>query len=360
MAVTHSEAPAGAAPVKETPQYCAQQPVTKPLLPPDLSSDRLSAILVGRTKWVNGTVLRYFLLNEGNGHRAQLNAVRQAFRDWKDIGIGLDFVEVNQPSQAEVRIGFDWNDGSWSYVGRDVLNISTLQRTMNFGWDLTSRHGRSTALHEIGHTLGFAHEHQNPFAGIVWDEEKVYAALAGPPNNWPREQTFHNILRKLSTSEVEGSIWDPLSIMEYPFPPGLIIQPEKYRSGIADPLDLSALDKKYVQQWYPALTAKPAELHPLQSMELDLAAGGQKDFAIVPTETRMYEIGTFGDSDVVMVLFEEEVDGEEQTRYFTADDDSGAASNARLKVRLFEGRRYVLRTRLYSAWGPGKAAIMVW
>lgn len=359
MAVTYSEAPAGEAPVVETPQYCAQQPVTKPLLPPDLSADRLSAILVGRTKWVNGTVLRYFLLNEGDGHlRTQLDAVRQAFRDWEGIGIGLEFLEVDQPSQAEVRIGFDWGDGSWSYVGRDVLNISTRNRTMNFGWDLTSRHGKATALHEIGHTLGFAHEHQNPFAGIVWDEEKVYASLAGPPNNWPREQTFHNILRKLSTSEVEGSTWDPESIMEYPFGPGLIIQPEKYRSGIADPLNLSELDKKYVQRWYPPLAAKPAELHPLQSTELDLAAGEQADFAIVPTETRMYEIGAFGDSDVVMVLFEE-VDGE-QPRYFTADDDSGAHSNARLKVRLFEGRRYILRTRLYSAWGPGKAALMVW
>ncbi|MFD3940794.1 M12 family metallopeptidase [Streptomyces sp. NPDC058611] len=358
MTVTHNEAPASE--VEEAaPSYCAQPPVTTPVLRPGLSPDRLSAILLSRTKWVNGTVLRYCFLNEADGASdEQLDEVRQAFQDWKDVGIGLEFREVVRPSESELRIGFRQGDGSWSYVGRDALGISTRERTMNFGWDLTSQHGKATARHEIGHALGFPHEHQNPFAGIVWDEEKVYATLAAPPNEWAPEQTFHNILRKLSTSEVEGSAWDPESIMEYPFAPGLIIRPEKYhRDGIPDPLVLSQQDKKYVKRWYPPLDDKPTELHPFQSVELALATGEQSDFAIVPAESRMYEIGTLGDSDVVMVLFEE-VDGE--LRYFTAEDDSGADSNARLKVRLFEGRRYVLRTRLYSAWGPGKAALMLW
>ncbi|MEU0739143.1 M12 family metallopeptidase [Streptomyces sp. NPDC006134] len=362
MAVTYNEAP-----VSETeepaPLYCAQPPVTEPDLRPGLSPDRLSAILLMRTKWVSGTVLHYCFLNESDGASdgqldEQRDEVRQAFRDWEAIGIGLKFREVDRPAEAEIRIGFRRGDGSWSYVGRDALGISTRERTMNFGWDLTSRHGKATARHEIGHALGFAHEHQNPFAGIEWDEEKVYATLAAPPNKWPRERTFHNILRKLSISEVEGSDWDPASIMQYPFPPGLIIRPEKYhRDGIPDPLALSERDKEYVKRWYPPLDDMPTELHPFQSVELTLAAGEQSDFAIVPSETRMYEIGTLGNSDVVMVLFEK-IDGE--LRFFTAEDDSGTDSNAHLKVRLFEGRRYVLRTRLYSAWGSGKAALMLW
>ncbi|MEU3885873.1 M12 family metallopeptidase [Streptomyces sp. NPDC029041] len=357
MALTHDEAPTREE--EATALFCAQPPVTEPILRPDLSPDRLSAILVGRAKWVNGTVLRYCFLNEADGASGeQLDEVRRAVRDWKDIGIGLEFREVDHPSEAEIRIGFRRGDGSWSYVGRDALGISSRERTMNFGWDLTSPHGKATARHEFGHALGFAHEHQNPFAGIEWDEERVYATLAGPPNNWPREQTFHNILRKLSTSEVEGSEWDPESIMEYPFPPGLILRPEKYhRDGIPDPLAISQKDKKYVKRWYPPMEDTLPEIRPFQSVELDLAAGEQSDFVVVPPETRMYEIGTLGDSDVVMVLFEE-VDGD--LRYFTAEDDGGMDRNARLKVRLFEGRRYVLRTRLYSAWGPGKAALMLW
>ena len=56
---------------------------------------------------------------------------------------------------------------------------------MNFGWDLTPLGRSTTALHEIGHTLGMPHEHQNPFAGIAWDEETVYATSAGRRTSGP-------------------------------------------------------------------------------------------------------------------------------------------------------------------------------
>ena len=106
-------------------------------------------------------------------------------------------------------------------IGRDVLDIGGNQRTMNFGWDLTRPAQEiDTAVHEIGHTLGFPHEHQNPNAGIVWDEEAVYAALAKPPNSWDRDTTFHNIIRKIEPDTVQGSNWDPNSIMHYPFEAG--------------------------------------------------------------------------------------------------------------------------------------------
>ncbi|HSD77463.1 MAG TPA: hypothetical protein VLA98_08650, partial [Solirubrobacteraceae bacterium] len=39
--------------------YCDVKPQIVPVLAPDLPSDRLSAILRGRSKWVNGTVLHY-------------------------------------------------------------------------------------------------------------------------------------------------------------------------------------------------------------------------------------------------------------------------------------------------------------
>ncbi|WP_438309952.1 M12 family metallopeptidase [Streptomyces sp. HUAS TT3] len=342
------------------PTYCSQPPRTAPVLPPGASPDRARAILVGGAKWVNGTVLHYCFLNEPGAalDATQLDEIRRAFQEWKDVGIGLEFREVTRLSEAEVRISLRRGDGSWSYVGRDVLGIPPPQPTMRFGWSLTDTpHGKATARHEIGHTLGFAHEHQNPFAGIEWDEEKVYRSLGGPPNNWSREKTFHNILRKLSTNEVEGSTWDPLSVMEYPFPAGLIIRPEQYRTGIPDPVRISEQDKTYVRRWYPVIDAKPPELHPLQSVELGLTSGEQADFTIEPAETRTYEMGTFGSSDFVMALFED-IDGE--LRYHTGTDDSGTNGNGRLKAKLFQGRHYVLRARLYSTWGPGKAALMCW
>jgi hypothetical protein len=193
---------------------------------------------------------------------------------------------VNDRSEAELRIGFLFDhDGSWSYVGRDVLQQGMNSRTMNFGWDLTSSpHGTSTALHEIGHTLGLPHEHQNPFAGIVWDEAKVYQYFTGPPNNWDRDKTFHNVLRKLDPAEVEGSVWDPDSIMEYAFRAGLIVEPAEYgTSGVHPPGTVSELDTDYVLRWYPTLgNEAPPTLQPFRSVPLSLKSGEQADFTLSP------------------------------------------------------------------------------
>jgi len=338
----------------EARPYCDVRPQTVPVLSPTLPDTRSSAILLMRAKWVNGTVLHYHFLG---GPERQRQAVRDAFAEWKAIDIGLEFTEVDTPSEAEVRIAFDQSDGSWSYVGRDVLGINVGEPTMNFGWDLTTPYGRVTALHEIGHTLGLPHEHQNPFAGIVWDEPKVYAYFAGPPNNWSQSKTFHNVLRKLAPSEVEGSEWDPESVMEYAFPSGLIVEPPEYSAGIPEPDGLSELDRQWARQWFPPLTAAPPRLEPFTSRPLSLSPGQQVDFRIEPPESRTYQIATFGHSDTVLVLFEE-VDGE--LRYVRGDDDSGTDRNAHLSVRLFRGRRYVARLRLYWSGASGQTALMYW
>ena len=250
------------------------------------------------------------------------------------------------------------DDGSWSYIGRDVLGIGRDNRTMNFGWSLTGSDGEETALHEIGHTLGFPHEHQNPNAGIIWDEEAVYAALAAPPNSWSRETTFHNIIRKIAADQVRGSNWDPNSVMHYPFGPGLIKEPAQYRSGIAPAGGLSAWDREYALSFYPRLTETDyEELSPMRTATLNLRPGAQKNFTIRPTATRNYTFGTFGWSDTVLALFEE-VEG--QLRHRAADDDSGEERNARFETKLYKGRRYVLRVRLYWADQSGETAVMMW
>jgi hypothetical protein len=356
-------------------EYCSLPAQPTPDLPPGLATDRLEAILQARKKWANGTVLRYhFFDRDTDGSRVRLSdgsarfvswvgpeeqrqAVRDAFAAWKATGLGLEFREVSDRSEAEIRIGFQPGDGSWSYVGRDVLAQGANARTMNFGWDLTTKHGRSTALHEIGHTLGMPHEHQNPFAGIVWDEPAVYAHLGGPPNNWDRATTFHNVLRKLDPAEVEGSTWDPDSVMHYSFPAGLIAAPVRYAQGIRPPGTLSALDREFVARWYPGDTPEPETLRPFRSKRLSIGAGEQADLLLTPPGTRRYRIGTFGASDTVIVLFEE-VDGE--LRYLAGDDDSGRDRNALLRLQLFRGRHYVLRIRLYHSWESNETAVMYW
>ncbi|MCB9858329.1 MAG: hypothetical protein H6818_21810 [Phycisphaerales bacterium] len=353
---------------------CAMPIVPEPQLPPDIGSGRLSLIRPHLHKWVNGTVLRYYFFDRDSdgemvqfedgttewrswvGSGVEMDVVRNAFRQWKALGIGLEFVEVDSRDEAEVRIGFMDGDGAWSYLGRQILDIPADQRTMNFGWDITN--DIDTAIHEIGHTIGMSHEHQNPNSGIVWDEEAVYAALAAPPNKWPREKTYYNIIRKIPAETIEGSVWDPNSIMHYPFEAGLILQPEEYRSGLNPTPGFSQRDKDWVRAFYPAIAADEyEELRPMQSQSLAVMNGQQRNFVIRPTATRYYNICTFGASDTVMVLFENE-NGD--LRYRTGDDDSGEDRNAQFRVKLLRNHKYVLRVRLNYADRADETAVMIW
>lgn len=359
--------------------YCSLPAVPERVFALDVNPDRAELIIVLSRKWVNGTVLRYYFFDEESDGRfvtftdgtrewrtwtttdAEKEVVRGAFAAWMSLDIGIRFVEVDSRDEAEVRIGFMRGDGAWSYIGRDIidLGIGRDERTMNFGWDLT-RDPREidTAIHEIGHTLGFPHEHQNPNAGIVWNEEAVYAALAQPPNRWDRAKTFRNIISKINPDSVQGSSWDPNSIMHYPFSAGLILQPAEYQDGLQPAGGLSDRDITWAKTFYPPLTddGEP-RLQPGQSVHLQIGPGEQRNFRIEPDATRQYTIQTFGISDTVIVLFED-VDGD--LRYLSGDDDSGEDRNASMRVRLRTDRAYVLRVRLYYADRTGETAIMLW
>jgi Astacin (Peptidase family M12A) len=347
----------------ESKPLCSTPPQRPMPLPQSMPLGRQRAILVGSSKWVNGTTLRYAFF-DGNGDPAwtpanetQKEVVRKAFRTWRELPIGLDFEEVGDLSEAEVRIGFDQSDGSWSYIGRDILKVGQGERTANFGWNLDNPYGVTTSLHEIGHTLGMPHEHQSPFSGIVWDEEAVIRYFSGPPNNWDSGMIRGNILDKLNASQVEGSSWDPESIMEYEFGPGLILEPAEFQQGIQPPGTISSLDRHWMQGWYPAGAAEPRALQPFASAPLPSTAQGQADFAIRPPGTRKYKLGTFGDADTVVVLFERD---DEKLRYVAGDDDSGEERNALIEAKLFQGREYVLRVRVNWVGQAEGAALMYW
>jgi len=348
---------------KNLAAQCGLPNVPDRQLDENLDPNREFLIRYIEKKWVNNTILHYYFFSSPSSWRAsdnQKQAVRNAFKEWKQLGIGLQFVEVNKAEDAEIRIGFQ-RGGSWSYVGRDAIDLvsNVNERTMNFGWDLTTPYGKDTALHEIGHALGFPHEHQNPNAGIVWDVDEVNRVFSGPPNNWDQGKIYHNILRKVSSAEVDGSSWDKNSIMHYQFAAGLIKHPSGYQNKALIPQPgLSAVDKAEVKKFYPDNSKKQlVELKPFLSKIVKLSAGQQIDYLIKPLMSRKYNMQSFGTMDTVMVLFE---DDKGTPVYLEGDDDSGTNTNSKIEYRLISGRTYYLRMRLYYSTGSGQGGVMLW
>lgn len=130
----------------------------------------------------------------------------------------LNFIFLTGVDIGNVRIGFDKQSGAWSLVGKDCMDEPMQNATMNFGWlDV------ATVIHEFCHLLGLVHEHQNVYGNsIQWDTRAVYK-WAEQTQGWDRQTTETNILDKYKTSEINGSNFDPRSIMLYFFPASLTL-----------------------------------------------------------------------------------------------------------------------------------------
>jgi hypothetical protein len=154
-------------------------------------------------------------------------------------------------ADAEIRISFKSNAGSWSALGTDALVESYFPKqkpTMNYGWltaDTDDRECERVVLHEFGHVLGLIHEHQSPKAKLNWNEKVVYSVFSGPPNYWTREQIDRNVLNRYSSAR--ATRFDSNSIMLYMFSASLF----RNGKGTKKNFSLSRADKEFVLQHYP-------------------------------------------------------------------------------------------------------------
>lgn len=187
------------------------------------------------------------------GTEAQRKYVAQVAAKWLKY-MSLTFEYVEKLDDTDVRIAFDPDAGSWSFIGRQSQWIEKDRATMNLGWisaDGADNAGdRGVILHEFGHMLGMAHEHQNPnINGLVtWKRDAVIKSLSGPPNNWSEDTIEYNVLSRYEHSNsLYTSAFDPESIMLYSFPA------EWNEQGVTlnGNQSLSRQDKLAIAEMYP-------------------------------------------------------------------------------------------------------------
>ena len=82
-------------------------------VPATASPQRQNLIRLYEKKWVNGTTIRYHFLRDPQlaGTPQLEQTCRDAWQQWKDVGTGLNFQEVELPEESDVRIGFQRGDG---------------------------------------------------------------------------------------------------------------------------------------------------------------------------------------------------------------------------------------------------------
>lgn len=303
---------------------------------------------IGKT-WMNGSALRVRFMG---GTAAQQAKAREQAGWWSEVA-NLKF-EFNDVPDAEIRIGFDASDGAWSYVGTDCRSIPLDQPTMNLGF----LDGGTTA-HEFGHAIGLAHEHQNPGGGIQWNEQVVIREMAKSPNFWDEQTTRHNILRRYGADQINGTHFDPQSIMLYFFPASWTLN----GIGTEENDVLSQVDKQFVAgaKMYPktgATTSDAVELKVNAQRRTAAAIGkvGEEDlYRFTAKKDGRYVVDTRGPTDVVMKLF----GPNSETALLAEDDDSGIDFNAHIAADLVAGDYFVQVRHYNRANGMGNYTIKV-
>jgi serralysin len=214
--------------------------------------------------WVPGARLRVRFLNGPSLLHRRVLRLAQIWTAYANISF-----EPSDDEAAEVRIAFNEGLGSWSYEGTHSLLVGHQEPTVNFGWlsvDSSIDEMESVVVHEFGHVLGLAHEHNNPDAAISWNKRTVYEQMGGPPNHWTRETVDRMFFDTWPRSRFPfAKPFDPGSVMAFPVPAEFT----QDSLSIGRNVTISQGDREFVSRLYPyadsALDQEPIKKTPTRA-----------------------------------------------------------------------------------------------
>ena len=190
--------------------------------------------------------------------RARFANIRFEFVEFGAADIRISFVPALAKDEKTGKMVWVWLADS--FVGTDSKYTTNQSvKTMTLGcpdWDYMDHdEKRRVVLHEFGHALGFAHEHQNKNAPIQWNEQGVLDYYYDKMR-WTPEDTKQYVLNPLGEDQYNFSKFDPKSIMLYAISPIRKIGDKAYRLTFNDVAgqfntDLSKEDRAAISRMYP-------------------------------------------------------------------------------------------------------------
>ncbi|KAM0276436.1 hypothetical protein ACHAQH_006741 [Verticillium albo-atrum] len=235
-----------------------------------------------KKNWQPGRTLKIKFLS---GESALQEKVKKYADYWPTYAnIKFCWLPMDAP-KADIRIDFVKGGGSSSRVGTDALSeTNQAKRTMNLDINIrdTEEFIRRKVLHEFGHVMGCEHEHQSPLANFEWNTELIYEELSKPSNSWSRATINYNVIKRLESSEVNASAYDPDSIMLYQYPARWF----KNVGAVAtkNNTTLSTRDKEWIANNYPPWSSDIGQFSTLQVRSWDSISSDpdRKDVAFEP------------------------------------------------------------------------------
>jgi hypothetical protein len=158
----------------------------------------------------------------------------------------IQFVQTSGTGQVRISRGAG---GYWSYLGTDILHISSSRQTMNlegFTMNTPESEFKRVIRHETGHTLGFPHEHMRREIVARIDREKAYDYFRRT-QGWSQSMVDQQVLTPLDERSIFGTPTDQTSIMCYQLP-GLITNDG---NPVLGGTDINPTDRAFAKRIYP-------------------------------------------------------------------------------------------------------------